>query len=269
MKILGTNLISAGGDTIRTLTIGKTYRPNQLAFFDRGLVYSNLVTQVVNASLSSVLLPTFSRAQDNTNHLREMAQRSVEVSSYIMIPLLVFVAIVAEPLVGIVLSEKWIPCAIYLSVFCIMRIPGIITSIDKQVFYALGKSQIGLYYEIGLLIANLISLCIMLPYGPFAIAIGFTIIEYIGNFVLCVIASKVYGYTIVDRLKGIMRPVIFSLVMFTACYCAFFLHLNFYYTLLIQLVVGAVSYYLMSIITRDKNFMYIKESIINAIRHRQ
>lgn len=269
LKILGTNLISAGGDTIRTLTIGKAYSPNQLAFFDRGLAYSNLVTQVVNASLSSVLLPTFSRSQDDIKYLREMSQRSVELSSYIMIPLLVFVAIVAEPLVGIVLSEKWIPCAIYLSIFCILRIPGIITSIDKQVFYAMGKSQIGLYFEIGLLMANLISLCIMLPYGPFAIAIGFTIIEYIGNTILCIIASKVYGYTIVDRLRGVLHPVINSLVLFIACYSVFFLHLNYYYTLSIQLVVGAVCYYLMSIITHDKNFIYIKKSIINAIRHRQ
>ena len=269
LKILGTNLISAGGDTIRTLTIGKTYSPNQLAFFDRGLAYSSLVTQVVNTSLSSVLLPAFSRSQDDISHLRQMSQRSVEMSSYIMIPLLVFVAIVAEPLVGIVLSEKWIPCAIYLSIFCILRIPGIVTSIDKQVFYALGKSQIGLYYEIGLLMANLISLCIMLPYGPFAIAIGFTIIEYLGNFVLCVIASKVYGYSIVDRLKGIMHPVFYSIALFAICYSVIFLHINYYYTLLIQLVLGTISYYLMSIITRDKNFMYIKESIINAIRHRQ
>jgi O-antigen/teichoic acid export membrane protein len=243
LKILGTNLISSGGDTIRTLTIGKVYSPNQLAFFDRGLSYSSLVTQVVNTSISSVLLSTFSRSQENIQQLQLMVRRSVGMSSYIMIPLLVFVAIVAKPLVGIVLSEKWIPCAIYLSIFCILRIPGIITSIDKQVFYALGNSQIGLFYEIGLLLANLISLFFMLSYGPIAIAIGFTVIEYFGNFVLCLIASKVYGYSLADRIKDLFLPVINSIVLFIFCYSVYYLKLNSYYTLLLQFVVGVASYY--------------------------
>ena len=61
LKILGTSLISAGGDTIRTMTIGKFFSPEKLAYYDRSYSYSSLVTQVVNVSLSSVLLPVFSR----------------------------------------------------------------------------------------------------------------------------------------------------------------------------------------------------------------
>ena len=63
IKILGTSLVSAGGDTVRTLTIGKHFNANQLAYFDRGLSYSGLVTQTVNTSLSSVMLPVLSRQQ--------------------------------------------------------------------------------------------------------------------------------------------------------------------------------------------------------------
>ena len=67
LKILGTSVVCSGSDTIRTLSIGKKYSPAQLAYFDRGLTYSNLVTQVVNTSLSSVLLPAFSRSQEEIN----------------------------------------------------------------------------------------------------------------------------------------------------------------------------------------------------------
>ena len=91
-------------------------------------------------------------------------------------------AVAAQPLVSFILSDKWLPCAIFLSLFCILRIPGIITSIDKQVYYSVGKSQIGLYYEIGLLVVNLFSLTLMIPYGVWAIAIGYTVVEFLGNF---------------------------------------------------------------------------------------
>lgn len=173
IKILGTSLISSGSDTVRTLTIGKYYNPSQLAYFDRGLSYSSLVTQVVNTSLSSVLLPVLSRSQENKEQLLLVARKSVGMSSFIMIPTLVLVALISKPLVLIVLSEKWLPCAMFLSLFCLLRIPGVITSIDKQAYYALGKSQIGLFYEIGLLLLNLCSLFATVQISVIAVAIGF------------------------------------------------------------------------------------------------
>lgn len=257
LKILGTSVVCSGGDTIRTLTIGKVYTPAQLAYFDRGLTYSNLVTQVVNTSLSSVLLPTFSRSQDDISRLNNMARRSVSLSAYIMIPLLVLVSVMSEPLVLIVLSEKWLPCAIFLSLFCLLRIPGIITSIDKQVYYALGKSQIGLYYEIGLLIANLLSLFLMIPHGVFAIAIGFTVVEYIGNLVLCIISSKVFGYSLKDRFLDLWHTVFYSSIIAVIVYAISLFHFNVWVQVLLQLLSGIVSFLLLSSIMKDKNLNLI------------
>ena len=261
LKILGTNLVSMGGDTIRTLTIGKAYRPTQLAFFDRGLYFSKSVTQIVNTSLSSVLLPTFSRLQDDVHYMRDMSRRSVRLSSFAMIPILVFVAVVSRPLIGMILTDKWLPCAIYLSIFCFLRIPGIITSIDKQVFYAMGKSQIGLYYEIGLLIANLISLIIVIPYGPLAVAVGFTVIEYLGNMVLCYIASRVYDYSLIQRIKDLYLPVVNSVLVFFACGSIYFLHLNYICTLLSQFIVAVSVYLLLAKIAKDESLEYYIELI--------
>lgn len=141
LKILGTNLVSAGGDTIRTMTIGKVYKPATLAYYDRAYTYSGLVTQVVNTSISSVLLPVFSRSQDDKSHIKEMARRSVSMSAFVMIPVLLLVALVSKPLILIVLTDKWLPCAPFLSLFCLLRIPGIITSVDKQVYLSLWKAR--------------------------------------------------------------------------------------------------------------------------------
>lgn len=265
-KILGTSLISSGGDTIRTLTIGKYFSSNQLAYFDRGLNYSALVTQVVNTSLSSVLLPVLSRAQENRGELREVARKSVGISTFVMVPILVMVAVLSKQLVFIVLSDKWIPCAIFLSMFCMLRIPGIITSIDKQVYYALGKSQIGLYYEIGLLSANLCSLIIMIPYGVLAIAIGFTMIEYLGNLVLIIISSHIYQYTLLYRLKDMYKPVMNASVMALVMYVLHYVLNNVYILLLSQIIIGLVVYIIMAIITKDQNFFYIKQKI-KSIKH--
>lgn len=266
IKIIGTNLISAGGDTLRTMTIGKAYTPNQLAFYDRGYSLSSLVTQVVNASISSVILPVLSRQQDDIAKLKSMARRSVSMSAFVMIPILLLVAVISEPLITIVLTAKWTPCAVFLSIFCVLRIPGIITSVDKQVYYAIGKSQIGLYYEIALLIANLSMLVLLLPYGVLSVAIGYTVLEFVGNIVLCIISSCVYSYSMFERFKDLAKPAFNGLIMAGAAYSVSFLGLPIFITLTSQIIIGITVYTVMSFFTRDSNFYHLK-SIISEIRN--
>lgn len=265
LKILVTSLVSAGGDTVRTLTIGKFYNSRQLAYFERGLSYSALITQVVNASLSSVLLPVLSRSQDDMNQLRAFARKSVGISSFLMIPILAMVAVLSKPLVLIVLSQKWLPCAIYLSLFCLLRIPGIITAIDKQVYYALGMSQIGLYYEICLLAANLCSLIVMVRYGVLAIAINFVVIEYLGNFALLVISSRVYKYSMLNRLGDMYKPIMNATIMVLVMYSLSFAIENVYVLFFSQLLIGFLTYTIMAIITKDNNLIFIMSKLNNRL----
>lgn len=263
LKILGTNLISTGGDTIRTMTIGKVYSSDQLAYYDRAYSYSALVTQVVNTSLSSVLLPVFSRQQENTSHLKDMSRRSVSLAAFVMIPVLVGVAVVSEPLIKILLTDKWIQCAPFLSLFCLLRIPGIITSVDKQVYLSLGKSQIGLFYELFLLIINVVSLVLLIPYGVFAIAIGYTAIEFVGNFILCIISSKVYGYSLTERIKDLIKPTFAAMIMAICGLIVAKLGFSTWVTLIFQIVVCAAIYIIVSMIQRDNNIFFIIERVKN------
>lgn len=263
IKILGTSLVSAGGDTIRTLTIGKCYSPNQLAYFDRGLNYSGLVTHVVNTSLSSVLLPVLSRNQDDIIHLKSLARQYVSMSAFIMVPVLTLVAVSAKPLIIFVLSEKWLPCAIYLSLFCLLRIPGIISTCDKQVYYALGKSQIGLYYEICLLLINLLALIVLIKFGVIYIAIGLTILEYVGNFVIFVISSKIYQYTIKERIRDLIKPFFNAFVMATVMYSMIYFIQNDLFLLLFQVIIGLITYLVMTKLTKDNNLQFIIKKLNN------
>ena len=193
-KILLANLISGFGDTLRTMLIGKKYATDQLAYYDKAYTYSNYVTQSITLSLSTVLLPVFSQQQDDIEHLRAMARKSVQMTAFLVIPILIAVIATSKPLVILLLTNKWAPCIPFLMLFCLLRIPGCITSIDKQVFYAIGNSSISMYYEVFILISNVIMLIITIPIGIMAIAIGATIIEFIGCFIIFIVSKKVYKY---------------------------------------------------------------------------
>ena len=260
-KILLTTLISGGGDTLRTLVIGKFYSQNSLAFYDRAYYYANLVTQTVNTSIQSVLLPVFSQNQESIEGVKNMARKSVRLSAFFMIPILAAVALVARPLILILLSEKWLPCAPFLSIFCMLRIPCIITSVDKQVYYALGKSQIGLYFEIVLLILNILSLFVTITAGVMYVAIGFTVIEYLSNIILCVVSQSVYSYSLRERIADLIKPTINSIFMVAIAYSVSPLISNDWLLFGCQVVICLFSYIIFSRLANDENLSYILKLI--------
>ena len=262
IKIIFTNLVSGGGDTIRTMVIGKKYTTSQLAFYDKAYTYSNTAIQVVTSSISGVLLPTFSRQQDDLVRLKEMVRRSIKLTAFISFPLLMILCVTAKPLVLLLLTEKWAPCIPYLMIFCILRLCGPITTIDKQVYYSLGRSEIGLYFEIGLLAANILTLFITVPIGIGAIAIGATIVEFWGTLAIFIISRGVYSYSLHERMKDFWRPVLNTIVMVMTIYPLSFFDFPNIWTLLVQAILGILIYLLMARLTKDDNLDYILNIIL-------
>ena len=270
IKILLSTLVSGGGDTLRTLIIGKKYNATDLAYYDKAYTYSSYFTQIINASTTSVLLPTFSRKQDDLIHLRQMARRSVQMTAYVVIPMLTLIICVADPFVNLFLTEKWASSVPFLMLFCVLRMPGSISLVDKQVYFAMGNGTISLVYEICLLIANVTMLLITVPMGVLQVAIGYLIVEILGCFSLFCVSHYYYGYHLLDRLLDTWRPILFSvtlyLVMSLDC-----LDLDSHIIeIVVKVILGLFIYVLLCIIFRDPNQNYIlsliKKHLLNHKR---
>lgn len=255
-KILVTSFVSGGYDLMRTMAIGKKYNTNDLAFYDKAYSYSYYVVNILNSSISSVMLPTFSKKQDDINEIKLIARRSTKLSAFVMIPLMVGIATIATPLVRLLLTEKWMECVPYLMIFCMLRIPGVFMAIDKQIFYAIGRSEINMYYEICLFIINIIALIISLKMGVLWIAIFACAIEYIGLIAIFTLSKKFVNYNFKERLLDLWKSIASSIVMFVG--------LNFInlqtsdlVTILAKFIIGVVVYLLMSMILSDDSLKYI------------
>lgn len=253
VKILLSSLVCGFGDTLRTLVIGKKYNVNDLAYYDKSYTYSSYFVQIINSSVTSVLLPSFSRKQDDLNVVLAMARRSVQTISFFVIPFLTLIACVAHPLVNLLLTEVWLPCVPFLVIFCILRIPGCLTSVDKQVYYSLGNSSINLKYEIFLLVVNIITLLVTVNISVYAMALGYMCVEILGGIVLCVTSAKFYGYSFKDRFTDIIKPTINSIIVY---FILSITHLEFnsdIFTIIVNLSVGILVYLILCIVTKDKN----------------
>lgn len=258
IKILGANIISGFSDLFRTMSIGKKYTVTDLAYYDRGYTYATVVLQVVNSSVQGVLLPVFSRKQDDVDRLKEMARRSIRVIVFVMTPVILGAAAISKPLILLLLTEKWLACVPFFMIFCVFRWAECVVGVDIQVILAKGKSSIFLYYEILLLIANVIMLLITIPISTMAVAMGALVVHYVACFALILIARKLYSYSLRERFHDVVKPILNSLVMIIVVTIIGLLHINSVVLLILQVIVGASVYILLAHLTKDDNLSYIK-----------
>ena len=111
-KLLGAQLLDTIYLRLYPMIVGIRYTDADLAFYDRGNHMPNLIVENINYSIDSVLLPVLSEQQDETARVRELTRKAIRMSSYVMTPLMIGLAVCAEPLVRLLLKEQWLPCVL-------------------------------------------------------------------------------------------------------------------------------------------------------------
>lgn len=83
-SVLLAELLYTGVENLRTLIIGARYSSTDLAYYDRGQTYPSVAMRSIYDTVGSVLLPVFSREQNNTIELRQSAQKAIGFSFFLI-----------------------------------------------------------------------------------------------------------------------------------------------------------------------------------------
>lgn len=256
-KILVSSLLDSLQNNITALIIGRKYTESDLAFYNRGKQFPTLATYVFNSSMDSVLLATMSAEQDDTLRVGQMTRRTVRVSSYVMWPVAVGLAVCAEPLVRLLLTDKWLQCVPYMQIFCIICAFQPIYTANLSALKSLGRSDLFLKLELIKKILGLSLIVISMRWGILAMAVSEVITMLIGHMINSVPSRKLLNYGYFQQLRDILPSMLLSVAMGAAVWSVSLLGLPDILTLPIQILVGVLFYALMSALLRLDSFMYL------------
>jgi O-antigen/teichoic acid export membrane protein len=264
-KLLLSSLIDTFYMNMRSLFIGKLYTPSMLAFYNRGDQFPQIVVSNIVGTVQSIMLPVLSAEQDNKQKLKEMVRRSIAISSFILFPLMTGLAVIAEPLVIILLTDKWLPCVPFLQIFCASYAFWPIHTANLQAINALGRSDIFLKLEIIKKTIGIVILGVTIYLGVFAIAVGlvvsgivFTLINAYPNIVLL-------KYKYKEQMNDIMPSLVLSLIMGALIYNFKWLNLSPWLTLILQVFSGIILYVGMAKILKLECFNYLTSTLKSVI----
>lgn len=262
-KLLVSSLIDTVYNDLRQLIIGKKYSSGDLAYYNQGKKFPQLIVTNINTSIDSVLLPTMSKAQDDMAAVRSMTRRAIKTSTFLMMPAMIGLAVCAEPLVQLILTEKWLPCVLFLRIFCITYAFYPIHTANLNAIKAMGRSDLFLKLEIIKKTVGIIAILITMWISVQAMAYSFLVTTILNQIINSWPNKKLLNYSYLEQIKDMMPQILLSLGMGAAIYAVSFLHLSASLTLLIQIPLGVLVYWGGSRIFHVESYTYIIEMVKN------
>lgn len=268
-KLLVSGLLETVYTNMRQLIIGKMYSSSDLAYYNQGDKYTQVIVTNINTSIDSVLLPTMSRVQDDPSRVRAMTRRSIKVSTYIIAPMMLGIASIATPLVKILLTEKWLPCVPYLIIFCITYMFYPIHTANLNAIKAMGRSDLFLKLEILKKIIGLSLVFVTMWFGPLIMAASQLISCITSQLINSWPNKKLLNYPYKEQLMDILPNIGSAAIMFCGVWgLRLVLPFNGIIGMGIQVVTGILIYLGTSILTKNDSLFYILDVLKQIIKRR-
>ena len=258
-KLLLSSLLDKGYNSVSGLILGARYVGDSLAFYSRGKQYAGMISENLNSVALSVLFPAYAQHQDDKARVREMVRKTNRSTALMIVPMMAGLAMIASPLVHVLLTDRWMPTVPYLQMMCIAYLFYPMEATDLQALLALGKSDIYLVSEIIKKVFGLTALAIsVFAFStPFAIAWGYVLTCVFSMIVTMVYMKKFFAYRWRDQIWDMLPPVLLSAVMCGAVYGVSLLAMPELVSLILQIVCGIAVYLGLAVLLKLESFNYL------------
>lgn len=256
-KLLASSLLDTVYNNLRNLIIGKIYTSADLAYYNQGDKFPKVIVTNINASIDSVLLPSMAGQQEHRDRVKSMTRRAIKTSTYIMAPLMMGLMFCAEPVVKLLLTDKWLPCVPYLRIFCFTYMFWPIHTANLNAIKAMGRSDLFLGLEIVKKVVGITLLLLTMRISVMAMAFSLIISSVFSQIINSWPNWKLLDYNYFEQLRDILPPIIIALLMGVVVYFVGLLQLPTIIVIFIQIITGAAIYIGVSLGLHLEEFEYL------------
>ncbi len=266
-RLLLSNLLNQIFDNIYYLVIGKMFSASDLGFFTRAQTLNDLPSQTLSGIVGRVTFPVFSSLQNDIPQLKRGVKKALRVLVLVNFPMMIGLAIIAHPLIVVVLTEKWTPCVPYLQLFCVAGLLFPLHAINLNVLQALGRSDLFLRLEIVKKVLIVINIAVTWRWGLSAMICGIIAISIISYYLNSYYTGHLIDYPILEQSSDLFSSLIMAILMGISIYMVALLPFpNLWSLLFVQVMIGFFVYLFFCRIFRIAAFMEIWQMGWNNIR---
>ncbi|MGE0222930.1 MAG: lipopolysaccharide biosynthesis protein [Acetobacteraceae bacterium] len=205
--VSGVNVVNQIAGRAPDLIIGNVLGFNAVGLFNRGGGTVRLFNDLVTSSVQAVVFPALSAIRRRGENVREPYLRVISLITGAVIPLLAFVAVIADPLVRVLLGTQWLAAIPLIPLFALAVIVESLCPMANVVLTATGKVSFMLRIAAIQSVAQITAIGLFCQVGLVWIVAGKVLCSALA-FVLNVQAlRRVIGVSVRDLFRATSRSI--------------------------------------------------------------
>lgn len=266
-KILAVGLIDTLYGQIRSLVIAKQYSREALAHYNRGTTFPAFGMSLIEPTIEKVLFPSLSNCNDDPAMMKSVTRRVAKSATYLICAFMALLFAISKPLVVILLTEKWLPCVVFMQIACIGFVLRPLQLINNCVIRASGRS--GLLLKLDLLKKSIgVALLIAsMKFGVVAIAWSYVITNVISTLINIYPNRDLLNYGYREQFGDLLGNLWVGLIMGAVVWSISLLPLSNMVLLFVQCFVGFALFIGISKLGNNDSYNYLI-SMVRGLHHK-
>ncbi len=262
-KLLASGLLETGYQSFSDLLIGRQFSISQLGLVSQGKKYPQAIGSMLDGAIQPVMLSAFSRLQNNVSAVKELVRRALKTSAFLVMPAMGIFALIADPLVAILLGSQWTACVPFMQMYCVIYALLPIHTTNLQALNGLGRSDLFLKLELIKKSYGIVILCIaaFVFQNIYAIVFGYIVADIIGTFVNAFPNRRIINYSYREQIRDIMPILGVTLVSLATAFPICFLNLPDPITIILQVAIVGIVFLALAWIFRLDSLTYIVSTL--------
>lgn len=241
-KMLGSALLETTYNNIYPIVIGKFFSAGDLGNYTRAYQFASLPSSNVTGVLQRVTFPVLSTIQNEDDRLARNYRKILRLSAFLIFPMMLMLSAIADPLVRILLTDKWEGCIILLQIVCFSMMWYPIHAINLNLLTVKGRSDLFFRLEIAKKVVGVAIMCVTIPNGILWMVSGGIVGSMISLVINTYYTGKLIRVGYLEQMKDLLPIFGVSLVMWLLIHASLWLTSNLYIQLPLGILVGAIVY---------------------------
>lgn len=267
-KFFLSGMINTVYSNLYTFVVGKRFSAVDLGYYTCASQIVLFPSANLNAIIMRVMYPVLCNIQDEDERLKYIYRMYVRLASYMIFPLMVGLAVLAQPIIELSLTEKWSNVIILLQILCIGYMFDHLGVININLLYVKGRSDLSLRLEIIKKVILTIILISSIPFGLVGICYGRVLYSLIAVFFNSIYTKCLIGLSLLDQLNDILPSLFLSILMGVIMYIATLYSSNII-KLIVGVIIGICFYGLFSFLFKIDSYRILLNLIIQIKRLRR
>ena len=203
-KLLIAGLYAQTLNNVYNICVGKFYPTASLGYYTRAKSFADLSAGTIVSVIQQATFPILTSVQYDKERLVFIYSRMIRMSAFFIIPIMTLIALLAKPIVILLLTDKWVSLIPLLQWMVFARIFFPMSALNMNLLNAIGRSDLFLKVDLSKLPLTILAMVITIPLGVKVMIIGHVVTSGLAFLINAYLPGKFYGYGPIQQLKDML-----------------------------------------------------------------